>query len=151
MIVRLMPEQVSGFWNLIKTGVIDIGNRMTPGNWNIANNVFNRCLAGLMQIWLCSEELEGKPNFVGFFITAIETDKIDDSRNLNISYTYAFKTVSDELIKEAVEVVNKYAKEDKCNNITFVSLNSKVDIMAEKAWPGKLKKLTSFSIRVEDL
>lgn len=147
MIVRLMPEQISGFWSLIKTGVIDIGGRISPGNWDYSNNVFNRCLAGLLQVWLCAEEVDSKPEFKGFFITAIDIDPISEERTLSIQTIYVMKNPSKELYQEAKQRIEDYAKANSCKVVTIMTDVGHREKLVEEVWPD-VKKKTLFIIPV---
>jgi hypothetical protein len=119
VITRLLPTQISQFWDVIKGGVIDIGVREFPGNWAIANNIFQRCLAGVVQAWLCFDVVEDKQILKAFYLTTIEADNIDGSRILVILIVYIYKPPSEELIKESVTMMRSFARSCDCKSMTL--------------------------------
>ncbi len=148
MIVRVLPTQVSMLWSLVKTGVIDFGIKHFPGNWELANNLFQQCLAGVVQIWLCSDVVGEKPELKGFFLTSVEIGNPDGNRNLSVLLIYAYKQPSSELIKEGRDLIRKFAQSNHCKTITISVPQGHREKLIEDAW-GKVKKQTLFIIPVE--
>ncbi len=147
MIVRLLPTQISGMWDLIKTGVLDFGAKHFPGNWELSNNIFQRCLAGTIQAWLCSDVEGEEVTFKGFFLTSIETDNLDGSRTLALILTYAYKRPSKELLAEGKEVVNAFAKANFCKNVTIITPPGHREHLVTDVW-GEGRKQTLFILPV---
>jgi hypothetical protein len=148
MIVRLLPEQVSNLWDMVKSGVVDFGVRQFPGNWELANNVFQRCLAGVVQIWICSDGVEGAPLLKGFYLTSIERDNLDGGRTLNLLLVYIFKPPSEELLQEAVSTIERYAASNSCKSISIVLPTGHREQLVERLWK-KAKKNSLYMIPVE--
>lgn len=147
MIVRLTPTQVSGMWDLVKTGIIDFGAKHFPGNWGLSNEIFHRCLAGTVQVWLCSDVEDEKVDFKGFFLTSVELDNIDSGRTLAVLLIYALKQPSKELIQEGKSVLESYAKSNLCKQITIITPQGHREKLVENVWPKAAKK-TIFVISV---
>ena len=147
MIIRLLPNQVSGLWSVIKTGIVDIGAKEFPGDWELSNNLFQRCLAGTVQVWLGAEEGTPKAVFKGFWLTAVETDNLNGDRTLALLMIYFYKEPSLELLKEGVAAVREYARSNTCRNITLITPPGHREKLVEAAW-GTLQKKTLYVIPV---
>ena len=147
MITRLLPQQVSKHWDFVKAGILDIGVKYFPGNWELSNNIFQRCLAGTIQVWLCYDLEKENPVFKGFYLTSIEFDNLDGGRTLVLMIVYLYKQPSPELFQEGKAAIEDFARANSCKNITIITPPGHRDKLVSSLW-GEAEKKTLFVIPV---
>jgi hypothetical protein len=145
MIVRLLPTQIGRFWDLVKPGVIEVGGRIAPGDWNLANNALQLCMSGLMQAWLCSEENEEK-EFKGVVLTSITNEYVSNIRALTLWLLFFYKAPSQELIRELRAAIIKYAKVNNCPTVQLQQIHDMSDTIVDKWWEGKWTKRSIYTL-----
>ena len=145
MIVRLLPSQVGRFWDLVKPAVVEFGGRVSPGDWDLANNALTLCLAGALQVWLLEEDDEVK-TFKGVIVTAIANEDISKLRFLNLWLLFFYRTPSMELIREAKAALTNFAKANDCSVLQIHQLHSLTDATVEKWWEGKWSKKSVYTL-----
>ena len=122
MMIRLIPEQVSKFWDIIKYALEDFppaSIEVRDANW--INNILISAMDGSIQVWASYDRLEEGINFKGIVITSIEVDKFVKQKNLLIYYVYMFNSMSVANWTEGLDVVRKYAKSRKCSRVLAYS------------------------------
>lgn len=123
MITRLLPEQVSARWSVIKTS---IRNALPPHIMDTdeaMNNILQSCMIGAMQVWVLHEQ---SGNGVGPTVHAIGTttmisDPISGSRSLLLYSLYAPGGISSDLWMDAYKGISKYAKSIGCKSVLAYS------------------------------
>ncbi len=147
MIVRLLPTQIPKFWDLVKPAVIEVGGKISPGDWDLANNVFNLCLSGLYQVWITSES-EQIQDINGVVITCVSNDNASKETYLSLWLIFFYKQPSMDIIREAREATKLYANANSCKVIQVQQLHSMTDQIVDKWWEGKWSKKSIYTLYI---
>jgi len=123
---------VPGAWFVVKPGVLAIATKTGVVPERVSAELLKRCCAGTMQLWIVADDT----GVCGFFITEIVREEILGTSSLNVYLLYLYKSVSKEIIREGTEVVNAFAKGNKCTWITFTTDTPDVVMIIGKWWPG---------------
>lgn len=128
MIMQLMPEQISAFWDVIKHGMVQLERVRGRGITVQAhlNHVLNNLLSGYLQCWIIYEEVEGEKKLHAFGMSYIMKDRLTGEDKLIIDSLYGFRKLSDELAMESIEGLKKYAKSTGCSKIYAITNNKRV-------------------------
>lgn len=113
MITRLLPGDISGYWDIISYGL----ERSLPPLANgieRMNNVLASLLTGSMDCWIGSEGNK----IVGMMITAISEDECSGTRDLMIYAMYGYDRLPGELWVKGYSLLSRYAKSRNCGRIT---------------------------------
>jgi len=124
MITKLLPEDVSKYWDIISYGL----ERSLPPVANGVermNNILASLLAGSMECWLGSEG----DQIAGMMVTAVAEDVCSGTRDLMIYALYGYDKLPGELWVEGYSLVSRYAKSKNCGRITaYTNVPSLVEV-----------------------
>ena len=106
MLLLLMPEQVSNYWEEIKAGM---NKALPPGPIDRDQRLLAKILGGVVQVWVsyCKDD-EGHAVVDGVCLTSVIEDRIHDLRNLLL---YALWAIGDSRFStwtEGMEALKKY-------------------------------------------
>lgn len=123
MITRLLPEQVSNKWDILREGIKgSIPPQVETNGEDIPNNILHALLEEKMYCWVLSE---GNTVFA-IVTTAFTYDEYSGVKNLLIYNVYGYRNVPQSLWKEAFQAVSKFAESKNCNTITAFTENKRV-------------------------
>lgn len=128
MLTRLLPDQVSKFWDVVKYGIEEALPPIVGGHPDRMNRILASLLSGKMVCWASYRKEKKVTKFEGLCITQIIYDEASHTRNLLIYVIYGYnKTVEDTWIEGFIALI-KYAKLHKCNEIVgYTSIPFLVD------------------------
>ena len=132
MITQVLPIKVPECWDVAKPGVHAIARKNSLPVDKLSVELFKRCCAGVMQLWL----LVDGDGVIGFLITELSTDNILETRALNIYLLYAYRAIPKEVVEEGKAALNAFAKANSCIWITFTTDTPDVITVVSKWWPG---------------
>ncbi|RLI52543.1 MAG: hypothetical protein DRP09_17705 [Candidatus Thorarchaeota archaeon] len=137
MLLKLLPEDVSRYWPILKKGV-EASMPPTPGSKpDRVNKVLEGLISGKLQCWLSYRS--DKPEIIDAMgITGIVDDPIDGSRNLMAYCFYGFVKLSDRFWIEAFAALNKFGLANRCFGLIGFTDHPKVVKMA-KAYKGMVR------------
>ena len=133
MLVRLIPEQISQFWDVIKYALDNsppIPIEVRDENW--INNILTQSMNGSIEIWASYNKDEDNINFEGFVITSFEIDKFVKQKSLLIYYVFAFRDTGIDTWVEGLKVLSKYAKSRRCSRVLAYSNVKEIISISEK-------------------
>jgi len=119
MLIRLLPEQISAYWDVISKTI----ERSLPPTVTYSPNVLNKILKALlvedMICWAASENAGEKMKVVGFIVTTFVADAITGDESLLI---YSMSGLGEPVIDNAIwidglKTLHKFAKASSCSKI----------------------------------
>jgi hypothetical protein len=116
-IIKLQPDQIPLFWDLIKHGVIQSYRIPEEFQQDFTIKYLENLLLGLYQCWLgYTGESEDK-KIHAIMVTRIMDEKEYGIRTLSIVGIYGFRLIPQEMTEATMELVEEYARANDCNVI----------------------------------
>jgi len=118
MFIKLQPDQVPLFWEMIRHCVIQAYKIPKKFQQDFGIKYLENILSGLYQAWIgykLDKEDKKRINFI--FTTKIIDEKYYGDRVLNIDSLYGFRMVSIASMDEVYKNFKIYAKANNCNGI----------------------------------
>ena len=121
MLVRLTPEQISQFWDVVKYALENSPPLTTEVNYDSwINEILTSAMSGNIEVWASYRKDEGA-KFEGVALTSFEVDRFIKKRSLLIYYVFTFRDTIKETWIEGLKTLAKYAKSRKCSRIVAYS------------------------------
>jgi hypothetical protein len=117
MLTKLMPDQVSKFWDIISYAMEQSLPPTVGENPDKMNNILMAALSGKLDIWASYEKGDKVNKFEGILATRFIYDDITSMKNLLIYAVYGYDKVSEDSWKAGLRTVLKYAASQKCQLI----------------------------------
>lgn len=117
MLLRLMPDQVSRYWEFFKEGISASLPPTTKNAPGVLNRVLETILAGGKDVWLSFVKRDGGIDAHGFVITQMISVYEAELKMLLIYAIYAPKGFTDEEWNEGFVALAKFAKSRNCVEI----------------------------------
>lgn len=130
MINKLLPEQISKLWDIIKYAVEQSLPPTTGRHADIMNRILASMLSGGLDVWAIYDRDNMK--FEGILVTQFLYDEASATKNLLLYCLYGYSGISDSSWTEGFESMVKYAKANKCSNIVAYTSNKYIIEMARK-------------------
>ena len=145
MIVKIMPDQVPDFWELIKYTKAESDPMKPTYMPDRMNNLLNECLIGDVDVWIV---LAGDNSIVGCILTKFYKDTINGTNDLCI---YGFASAPDrdiggEQYGEMFNTITKYARKHRCTQIIAYTDNIFLTDMAMSTKKAYKKDYLIFNI-----
>ena len=121
MLTRLLPDQVSKFWDIIKFAIEESLPPIVGENPDKMNRILTSILSGKTQCWASYRRDGEKLIFEGICLTKIIYEDASDTRNLLIYAVYSYKKTVEESWMDAFLSVAKYAVAQKCTQVVAYS------------------------------
>lgn len=128
-IVKLLPEQVSKYWDVIRAGILSTPSHIATMNSESIRNILKNILIGNVQCWAAIDE---KEEICGFVLTSLADDYVSNERFLNIYDLYLVKPLPREVWTAGIEALKKFAVANKCNKITAYTYYENIANIAKK-------------------
>jgi hypothetical protein len=145
MVTRLLPEQITEYWNIIKFAV----ENSLPPIASHASDRMNKILESLinetMQCWIMYEEGEVRKLQV-ISVTTVLQDYYSEDRSVLIYSIYGFTDLTNEIWTEAWKTVSLWGKSINCQKIIAYTDVQKVKDMAIKFGGDANYTLLSFPL-----
>ena len=102
MFIKLMPDQVTCFWSIIKHGMIESFEVPKEFQQDFAIRELKNLLSGLSQCWVGTEIDEANNRKICFVMTSkITEDRNYGIKTLFVDSIYSIRLITDELSNEA--------------------------------------------------
>ena len=141
MLIKLLPNQLGKYWDIIRYGIVSTDSPITGKSSENIREILRSLVIGTTQCWFIFDE---KKVFHGYVLTNIADDGISKLRFLNIYDLYAYKQLTLPLWKDGLDTLVQFAKDNRCHKITAYSDNSQIVASAEKIG---FEKKTTFLIK----
>ncbi len=117
MLTKLMPEQISAFWNIIKYAIEESLPPIVGESPDKMNKILAALLCGKAQCWASYDKTEKENRFEGIVITNIVEDSISDTKNFLIYCLYGYENVDKKNWLNGFKSLVKYATARGCSRI----------------------------------
>lgn len=147
MLVKLLPDQISKFWDVIKYAVEQSLPPVVGESPNKMQNILASAMDGSIDVWASYEKTD-KNKFEGIVLTEFLHDKGSRTNNLLIYCLYGYNDVSNESWVSGLESIIKYASGRKCNQVVAYSDNPHIIKIVKRL--GGEAKYTFLSFNVKE-
>ena len=121
-VTKLLLEQVSAFWDIIKYAIEQSLPPIVVNNPEALNRILSSILCGKTEVWTEYVKEEGKDSkFECIFLTQFIYDEPSGTKNLLIYSLYGYEEIDSGSWARALITMVKYAKEKKCDQIVAYS------------------------------
>lgn len=121
MLTRLLPEQISSFWDIIKYAIEESLPPVVGEHPDKINRILSSLLSGKSQCWASYVRNGESSKFEGIVITKILYDDVSDTRNFLIYCLYGYNPVNRTSWLNGLKSLAKYAKSKGCSQIVGYS------------------------------
>lgn len=133
MITKLLPDQISRFWPVIKYAVEESLPPTVGDHPDKLNRILSGMLSGKLDVWASYRHLpDGTTKFDGIGVTQILYDDASNTYSMLIYAVYAYEKTLPETWADAFETVSKYAVSKGCTRYVAYSSIPYVVEMAKK-------------------
>jgi len=126
MLTKLLPDQVSKFWDVISYAMEQSLPPTVGENPDKMNNILMAALSGKLDIWASYRKDDKVNKFEGIIATRIIYDDVTCMNNLLIYAIYGYNKVSEDSWNSGMKTLLKYAKTQKCSLIVAYSNEPRV-------------------------
>lgn len=118
MLVKLLPDQISDNWDLIKHAIKESVPPIHEESPEKINTIFESLLVGSMVCWGSVKKHNGQVFLEGILITTVLEDKFSNTKNLLVYCVYSFANESTEMSwDQGVCQLIKYARSLNCSSV----------------------------------
>ena len=117
MLTKLLPDQVSKHWDIIKFAIEESLPPIAGENPNKMNNILMSILTDKTQCWASYKVGEEDRQFEGILLTRILYDDASGTRSLLLYCAYGYTKVSRESWFTGMQTVMKFAKSRNCTQL----------------------------------
>lgn len=120
MIVRLIPEQITIFWDAIRHAAIQSNGVTEDQAYEYGKNLLLKLLSEKAQAWLIYDYVDDKKidkQVHGIGITELTHNQGTGVQALLLSAIYVFRPTSEQDYKEAIDEVKKFGKNAGCTEM----------------------------------
>lgn len=121
MIVRLLPEQVSKFWPIVKYAIEQSLPPVAGEGPEKMNSILSAALSGSLDVWASYKRSDDQVQLDAIVVTKLLSDNISGINSLLIYCLYGYEKISDDNWKEGFEALATFAKDNKCSRIVAYS------------------------------
>lgn len=149
MLTKLLPEQISKFWDIISYAVENSLPPTIGEHPDKMNRILSSCLCGRIEVWASYNRHEDAIKFEGIVLTRILVDDASYTRSLLIYCLYGYEEVKKESWSRGLKALLKYAKVKNCSKISAYTSSKYLVQLAEKL--GASSSYTYISFDVNEL
>ena len=113
MLTKLLPEQISKFWDVIKYAVEESLPPIVGEHPDKMNRVLASAMSGDLSIW--AAHVENK--FEAILCTRILFDDVSNTRNLLIYCFYGYEVINKQSYVDGIRTLVNYAASKRCSQI----------------------------------
>ena len=135
MLVKLMPDQVARWWEVIQPAVEASLPPIAGSIKERRSKILSSLLSGRMHCWaVCTKDKSGKETIVkGIGTTTFVLDECSGAKSLLIYSAFAnVKTEAEDWV-DGFNTLTNFAKENKCDKIVAYTKNEKILHNAKQA------------------
>lgn len=130
MITKLLPDQISNFWPIIKYAIEESLPPVVGEHPDKMNRLLSAMLSGKLDVWASYRHEEDATKLDGIGVTQILYDDASGTRSMLIYAVYAYEKTLPSTWIESFESISKYARSKGCNR--FIAYSS-VPYIVEQA------------------
>ena len=115
--IRLAPEDVTKYWEYIKSTVVD--ETLSPeAKGSAQTNILKSLMAGYMECWILTDEQNVKA-----VLTTLVTQEPTGQKFLFISSLHVMKGVTEEMVECLIDSLKTLARGRKCSSVIHFTRN----------------------------
>ena len=123
LVVKLLPEQISAFWDVIKFAIEESLPPIVSDHPDKMNRILSASLRGTIDVWAEYVKEGENVKFEGIALTQMLYDEPSETKNLLIYCLYGYGPIDPGSWARTLVVISKYAKEKGCSQIvTYTSV-----------------------------
>ncbi len=145
MLTKLLPEQISKFWPIIKYAVEESLPPLAKDHPDKMNRILSAALSGRLDVWASYEKAE-KIRLEGIVVTSFVYDDASGTKSLLIYCLYGYETASGGSWFSGFDALKKYAKANKCSRIIAYSSNPDIIEIARRLGADAEYTFISFNL-----
>lgn len=126
MLTKLLPDQVSKFWDVIKYAIEESLPPIVGESPNKMNNILTSILVNKTNCWVSYHKKGENKVFEGVVLTRILYDDASETRNLLIYCIYGYENSKVSSWTDALTALLKYSKKKRCAQIVAYTDNEKL-------------------------
>jgi len=147
MLVKLLPDQISRFWDIIKYAIEQSLPPIAGEHPNKMNNILMSALDGSIDVWASYQKTDEGNKFEGIALTEVLFDRPSRTRNLLIYCIYGYENVDGRSWGEGLRTLIKYAASKRCNQIIAYTDIPQIAGLVERLGGEARYTLLSFDVR----
>lgn len=117
MLTKLLPDQISAFWDVIKYAIEESLPPTVSENPDKMNRILMSLLSDKAQCWVSYTINKEQRKLEGIIITRVSYDDVSDTKNLLIYCLYGYGNVGRANILSGFKTLVKYASSRDCCRI----------------------------------
>jgi hypothetical protein len=119
MILRLSPEQIVEYWEVIRPNILESLIPIVDRNEETVFRVLQSLLTESLQLWAGIEDREGKveERVYAIMTTSISIDSISQTRSLLINSLFALKHVPLSDWEKGIRLLDEYKEKNRCTKL----------------------------------
>ena len=117
MLTKLLPEQISKFWDIIKYAIEESVPPTAYDHPDQTNRILAAALGGKVDVWASYDKRVRPIRLEGIALTQVLVDNISQTRNLLLYCIYGYEDVSSDTWFTGLTTLAKYAKGKGCRQI----------------------------------
>ncbi len=117
MLTKLLPDQISAFWDIIKYAIEESLPPIAGEGPEKMNNILSALLSSKAECWASYIVGEDQRRFEGIVITKIQYDDISRTKNLLMYCVYGYEDVDKGSWTSGLKTLVKYASSKGCHRI----------------------------------
>ena len=145
MLTKLLPDQISKHWTIIKYAIQQSLPPTIGQNPDRLNRILSSALSSRIEVW--ASYIRGEENkFEGIVLTKILYDDSSETKNLLIYCLYGYGEVAEDSWLGGLRTILKYAKSKNCQQIVAYSDSPYIIDIVEKLGGDTSYTFLSFNI-----
>jgi hypothetical protein len=145
MLTKLLPDQISKHWTIIKYAIQQSLPPTVGQNPDRLNRILSSALSSKIEVW--ASYIRGEENkFEGIVLTKLLYDDSSETRNLLIYCLYGYGEVAESSWLGGLEAILKYAKSQNCQQIIAYSDSPYIIDIVEKLGGDVSFRFLSFNV-----
>jgi hypothetical protein len=146
VINRMLPEQISEFWDVIKYAIEQSLPPIVGEHPDKMNRILSSALMGKVDVWASYEKVNGSIKFNGIVLTVFQTDDISYTKSMMIYCLYGYENLNRSTWVEGFRGLLNYAKSKGCLFITAYTEFPLIVEMSKKLGADVRYHFLSFNI-----
>lgn len=117
MLVKLLPEQISEFWEVLGDSIEQALPPITGNGVDRMEQLLSSLLSGILQCWASFTTIDGQVNLNGVVVTGIVHEQFSLTRDLLIYAVYGFGSATRKDWQEGYAALQKWAAASGCERL----------------------------------
>lgn len=117
MLVKMLPEQISKFWDVIRYAIEQSLPPTVAESPDKMNRILSSLLSGKADCWASYTKSGGMNSFEGIVVTKMLYDDVSDTKNLLMYCLYGYTKVDKQSWLHGLKALTKYAEARGCARI----------------------------------